>query len=118
MEFTNIEKEWLQDIKKYACDDEVERILLVEFPPYMIETYNHTMDNYSIDTSFGMVLHKLRKEGYMFLGTGKAPWQHNGRDMAVIFEDTSTYDKYWYHTTSFIIEVWQEQARLFQKMGE
>ena len=36
------------------------------FSSAQIETYEHTMDNSSLDTSFGMMLHNLRKNGYVF----------------------------------------------------
>ena len=47
------------------------------------------------------------------MGIGKAPWVHYDRDIAIVFEDVDTFQKYWYHTNSYIIEWWQEQVALY-----
>ena len=112
MEFTNIEKQWRKDLNTYASKEEMEHLDMI-FSSAQIETYEHTMDNYSMDSSFGEFLHKLRSQGYVFLGVGKAPWIHSGRDTAIVFEDVNTFQKYWYHTNSYIIEWWQEQVALY-----
>ena len=72
-----------------------------------------TMDNFSLDTSFGEFLHKLRSQGYAFMGIGFAPWKHYDRDIAIVFEDIDTFQKYWYHTNSYIVEWWQDQVALY-----
>lgn len=111
MEFTDYEKAFLWDIEHFARDE----IFLMNntFSAAQVETYEHTMDNMSMDTSFGEMIHKLRQYGYNFLGVGIAPWVHSGRDMAVIFEDNITFQKYWYHIDSYLIEWWKEQIDLF-----
>lgn len=109
MEFINFEKQYLKDIDTYASKEEIERLDMI-FSSAQIETYEHTMDNYSMDSSFGEFLHKLRSQGYVFMGIGKAPWVHYDRDIAIVFEDVDTFQKYWYHTNSYIIEWWQEQV--------
>lgn len=112
MILNNLEKQWIKDLDTYARKDEIERLDMI-FSSAQIETYEHTMDNSTLDSSFGETLHKMRAHGYNFLGVGKAPWVHNGRDMAIIFEDESDFQKYWYHTNSHIIEWWQEQVALY-----
>lgn len=112
MEFTNFEKEFLEDLKRYPFQEEIERLEIV-FSSAEIETYEHTMDNSSIDTSFGKVLTKLWQQGYTFLGIGRAPWLHNGRDVAVVFEDFRTFDKFWYHVSTHIIEWWKDEVDLY-----
>lgn len=112
MEFTDIDKKYFKDLDTYATKEEIERLDAI-YSSAQIETYEHTMDNSSLDTSFGETLHKLRAYGFAFMGIGKAPWVHNGRDMAVIFEDADTFQKYWYHTNSYIIEWWQDQVALY-----
>lgn len=112
MEFNDLEKQWIKDIDTYGSKEEIERLDMI-FSSTQIETYEHTMDNYSMDSSFGEFLHKLRSQGYAFLGVGRAPWIHGGRDMAIVFENVDTFDKYWYHTNSYIIEWWQEQVALY-----
>ena len=62
---------------------------------------------------FGKVLTKLRQQGYTFLGTGRAPWLHNGRDVAVVFEDFRTFDKFWYHVSTWIVEDWKDEVDLY-----
>ena len=112
MEFNNLEKQWIKDIDTYAFKEEIERLDMI-YSSAQIETYEHTMDNFTLDSSFGKTLHNLRSNGYAFMGIGRAPWIHSGRDMAVIFEDVDTFQKYWYHTNAFIIEWWQEQVALY-----
>ena len=112
MELNNVEKEYIRDIEKYAHADEIERLDMIHSSA-QISGYEHTMDNSSLDTSFGKMLHKLRTNGYAFMGIGKAPWLHHERDMAIIFEDVDTFEKYWYHTNSYIVEWWQEQVALY-----
>ena len=112
MEFNDLEKQWIKAIDKYASKEEIERLDEI-FSSAQIESYEHTMDNYSLDSSFGEFLHKLRSQGFAFLGTGKAPWIHGERDAAIVFEDVDTFQKYWYHTNFYIIEWWQEQVALY-----
>ena len=112
MELNDLEKQWCKDLDMYAHKDEIERLDMI-FSSAQIETYEHTMDNFTLDSSFGETLHKMRTYGYNFLGVGKAPWVHNGRDMAVVFENEYDFQKYWYHTNSYIIEWWQEQVALY-----
>ena len=112
MEFTNYEKQFLKDLHTYASKEEIERLDFI-FSPAQIETYEHTMDNFSLDTSFGEFLHKLRSQGYAFMGIGFAPWKHYDRDIAIVFEDIDTFQKYWYHTNSYIVEWWQDQVALY-----
>ena len=112
MELNNLEKQLCKDLDMYAHKDEIERLDMI-FSSAQIETYEHTMDNFTLDSSFGETLHKMRTYGYNFLGIGKAPWVHNGRDMAVVFEDVDTFNKYWYHTNEYIISWWQEQVALY-----
>lgn len=112
MEFTNFEREFLEDLKRYPFQEEIKQLETV-FSSAEIETYEHTMDNSSIDTSFGKVLMKLWQQGYTFLGTGRAPWLHNGRDVAVVFEDFRTFDKFWYHVSTWIVEDWKDEVDLY-----
>lgn len=112
MELTNLDRQHNKDIETYAHEEEIQALDMI-FSSAQIETYEHTMDNSSLDTSFGMMLHNLRKNGYVFIGIGKAPWVHNGRDMAIVFEDPYDFKKYWYHTNSFITEWWQEQVAIY-----
>lgn len=112
MEFIDVEKQFIKDLDMYASKEEMERLDMI-FSSAQIEGYEHTMDNYSMDSSFGEFLHKLRSQGYAFLGVGRAPWVHYDRDTAIVFEDINTFQKYWYHTNSYIVEWWQEQIALY-----
>lgn len=112
MEFNNYEKQFLKDLDTYASKNEIERLDMI-YSSTQIESYEHIMDNSSIDSSFGKFLHKLRSQGYTFLGIGKAPWPHYDRDIAIVFEDVDNFQKYWYHTNLYIIEWWQSQVALY-----
>ena len=112
MELTNIHKKFLKEMELYATQEEIEALDMI-FSSAQIETYEHTMDNSSLEISFGKTLHNLRKNGYMLLGIGKAPWVHQDRDMAVVFEDSITFQRYWYHTTQLITSWWQEQIAIY-----
>lgn len=107
--FYNVDDMYAKDLKAYASKEEMAMLDAIHSSA-QIETYEHTMDNFSLDCSFGIFLHKLRSEGYAFVGIGTAPWAHNGRTIAVIFEDSDTFQKYWYHTNDYIIEWWQDQV--------
>lgn len=112
MEFTNYEKQFLKDLDTYARKEEIERLDMI-FSSAQIETYEHTMDNFTMDSSFGEMLHKMRSYGHAFLGVGKAPWLHSGRSMAVVFEDIDTFTKYWYHINDYIIDLWRDQVAVY-----
>lgn len=112
MELNSLEKQWIKDINTYVSKEELERLDAI-YSSAQIETYEHTMDNFSLDSSFGETIHKLRTYGYAFMGIGRAPWVHHDRDMALIFEDVDTFQKYWYHINSYIVEWWQEQVALY-----
>lgn len=112
VKLTNLNRQFNQEIEKYAHEEEIQALDMI-FSLAQIETYEHTMDNSSLDSSFGLMLHKLRKNGYAFLGIGKAPWVHQGRDMAIVFEDSYDFKKYWYHVSSSAVEWWQEQVAIY-----
>ena len=112
MELNDLEKQWCKDLDTYTRKDEIERLDMI-FSPAQIETYEHIMDNSTLDSSFGKTLHKMRTCGYNFLGVGNAPWVHNGRGMAVVFENEHDFQKYWYHINSYLIRWWQEQVALY-----
>ena len=41
---------------------------------------------------------------------------HSGygfEDIAIVFEDIDTFQKYWYHTNTYIVEWWQDQVALY-----
>lgn len=113
MEFNDLEKQWVRDLDKYASAEEIERLDMI-FSSAQIDSYEHTMDNSALDTSFAIFLHKMRTNGCNFLGIGKAPWPHHERNMAVVFEDADTFEKYWWHTNDYIIDWWREQILLYQ----
>ena len=113
MEFTNYEREFMKALTPHTVE-ELLRIKTV-WAAYRVESFQHTMDNYTMDSYFGKVLDKMKNLGYTFLGVGNAPYTHGGRSMAVVFEDAN-FEKYWYHVDAHIVEWWQEQVELF--LGE
>lgn len=116
MEIINYDKENVMALSR-CSREEIETIYNI-FPSYKVETFIHTMDNYTMDSYFGIILDKMKKLGYTFLGVGNAPYTHSGRSMAVVFEDNKTFETYWYHVDAHIVEWWQEQVDLFLRKKE
>lgn len=109
MEFINYEREYKKAFDLYVNDLDMKALNIV-FDAYRVETYQHDPDNSFIATSYGMTVHQLRTRGCQILGTAKAPWTHRGDDIAVIYEDADTYEKYWCHINKRILDWWLEQA--------
>ena len=116
MEIINYDKENAAALSR-CSREEIETIYNI-FPSYKVETFIHTMDNYTMDSYFGIILDKMKKLGYTFLGVGNAPYTHSGRSMAAVFEDNETFEIYWYHIDAHIVEWWQEQVDLFLRKKE
>lgn len=89
-----------------------EMALAVSFSPERIASYQHEMDNSFINWSYGLTVHNLRRLGYQILGTGASPWVHLGQEMAVVFEDCETFEKFWCHISMPIFRAWLRQTEL------
>ena len=109
MEFVNYERQYQHAFELYVHS--LDRLALsVVYSSATIETYQHDMDNAFVSTSYGETVHNLRSRGCQILGTGRAPWLHRGDDVAIIYEDAETYEKYWCHINEKILNWWLEQA--------
>lgn len=109
MKFTNYESQYAHDMNMYV--NSMDKIALRSvFSTELLDGYTHDNDNGFVDTSYGKTIHQLRLRGCQILGTARAPWAHRGDDLAVIYEDADTYEKYWCHINERILNWWIEQA--------
>lgn len=109
MEFVNYEQQYKKAFDLYVHDID-KRALSVVYNSATVDVYQHDMDNGFVSTSYGETIHKLRTRGCQILGTAKAPWAHRGDDIAIIYEDVDTYERYWCHINERILNWWLEQA--------
>lgn len=116
MTFSNYEKEYASDMKRYASKEEIDALdNLISSNHLTIE--NHDRDNSFIDTSFGLTLHNLRSQDCYLRGIGKAPWIHLGQDCAIVYENVETFEIKWCHISYKVINWWREQINLYFEKG-
>ena len=108
MEFINLDNFGKLSYNKNVTETEDQK-LYNEFSSTEISTYEHEMNNGFIDCFFGETLRQMRLYNYNFLGVGKAPWPHHDWNMAVVFEDKTTFEKYWCHVAQYLIDEWREE---------
>ena len=112
MKFENLIKKYEEDYQRYATDED-KFAITNELTQAEVSNMEHTSDNRWLDTSLGRTVEQMRQYGYNFVGYClNAPWQLHGRTCAIVIEDSSTFEKYWCHTSISIINWWKEQARV------
>jgi hypothetical protein len=110
MEFENPIEKYKKEFVQYATFEDIiainNEITLTE-----LSNFKHETDNRWLETSLGKTVHLMRQYGYNFVGyCAQAPWISTGRDCAVVFEDSATFEKYWCHINTSILNWWKEQA--------
>lgn len=110
MEFENLVEKYKKEFKQYATIDD-KLAIKNEITLTELSSIEHNPDNSWLDSSLGKTVHSMRQCGYNLVGyCTQAPWYAYGRDCAIVFEDSSTFEKYWCHANSRILNWWKEQA--------
>lgn len=97
----NIYRHYINDLDRIA--------LATSYSTSRTTAYQHESDNSFISLAYGRTVHNMRQRGYQILGTGKAPYPHLNQEMAIIFEDMDTYEKYWCHVSERIFRMWLDE---------
>lgn len=108
MEFINYEKLHRKYFCRYVTKQEI-AALEQEITSTEIASYEHEMNNSFVDLSFGKTIDNLRKQNYNFIGIGKAPYPHHDWHWAIVFEDNTTFEKYWCHIDDYLVDDWREE---------
>lgn len=98
-----------KDFQKYATEDDCKALHTSFYSVEVNDCCQHEMDNSFISTSYGQTVHNLRSRDCQILGTSVAPWPRRGDDLAIIYENVETFEKFWCHINQTILNWWLEQ---------
>ena len=111
MEFENPIEKYRKEFQQYATFED-KLAITNKLTRTEIVDMEHTSDNRWLNTSLGKTVHQLRQYGYNFVGyCEEAPWFSSGRTCAIVIEDSSSFEKYWCHTSEQVLNWWKEQAK-------
>lgn len=110
MKFENVIEKYKREFQTYATFED-KLALNTELTTTELSIIPHSADNRWLETSFGLTMKNMRDYGYNFVGYClEAPFQSQGRTCAIVFEDSTTFEKYWCHGNETIIKWWKEQG--------